>query len=175
MNKISCDVCIDLMPLVKDEVASNDSKQAVYEHLKTCPNCRLLYGQEVNYQNSDQKIISVIKKNISYLCFIIILLGILFGISISSNQFMFYNILIMPTIGAIAYLVLKKNVIYICVAVFSIVYLRWLYDCIGHALNGQYILALIPPLLWALIYLFLTIIGICIAALLQYASKKLTI
>ena len=29
MNKISCDMCIDLMPLVQDGVASEDSRNAV--------------------------------------------------------------------------------------------------------------------------------------------------
>ena len=33
MNKITCDMCIDLMPLVQDGVASEDSRNAVLQHL----------------------------------------------------------------------------------------------------------------------------------------------
>ena len=37
MNKeksnISCDVCLDLIPLVRDKVASEDSNRLVYEHI----------------------------------------------------------------------------------------------------------------------------------------------
>ena len=34
--KISCDVILDLMPLVKDGVASDDSSTIVKEHIKNC-------------------------------------------------------------------------------------------------------------------------------------------
>ena len=47
MNKISCDICKDLLPLVKDGIASEDSVQAVKEHLKECETCRNLYENEI--------------------------------------------------------------------------------------------------------------------------------
>lgn len=34
MNKITCDMCMDLMPLVKDGIASADSREAVEPILK---------------------------------------------------------------------------------------------------------------------------------------------
>ena len=40
MNDITCDVCRDLMPLVKDGIASADSRLAVERHLESCPSCR---------------------------------------------------------------------------------------------------------------------------------------
>ena len=172
MNKISCDICMDLMPLVKDEVASDDSKKAVYEHMKSCENCKNVYGEEMFFEDSDKKILKDIKKNLTHICLIIIGLGILFGISLSANQFMFYNILIMPIIGGIAYFSLKKKSIYVCVTVFVIVYLRWLYDSFGYALNGNFVQAFIPPLWWALIYLALTVFGVLIAALLYFGFRK---
>ena len=39
MNKISCDMCMDLMPLVQDGVASADSIAAVKQHIENCPAC----------------------------------------------------------------------------------------------------------------------------------------
>ena len=32
MNEISCDVCMDLIPLVQDGIASEDSREAVEQH-----------------------------------------------------------------------------------------------------------------------------------------------
>ena len=172
VGKISCDICIDLMPLVKDEVASEDSKQAVYEHIKSCEECRNLYGKEVVFENSEKEILIKIKRNLTGICLVIIIVGILFGISLSANELMFYNILIMPAIGGISYFAFKKKVIYIAIAVFATVYLRWLYDSFGYALNGSLIQAFIPPLGWALIYLALVVFGIIVAMLLHYGFRK---
>ena len=47
MNTISCDICMDLIPLVRDGVASADSAAAVEEHLKTCPACRKAFGKGI--------------------------------------------------------------------------------------------------------------------------------
>ena len=33
MNKISCDICMDLIPLVKDGIASQESCNAVKNHI----------------------------------------------------------------------------------------------------------------------------------------------
>ena len=40
---ISCDMALDLITLYKDGVASEDSKKAIREHLKGCPDCARLY------------------------------------------------------------------------------------------------------------------------------------
>ena len=43
MNKITCDMARDLMPLVIDGVASNDSRAALYTHLQDCVDCTRIY------------------------------------------------------------------------------------------------------------------------------------
>ena len=43
-SEISCDICRDLLPLVQDGVASEDSRAAVEAHLRSCPACRALAG-----------------------------------------------------------------------------------------------------------------------------------
>ena len=40
MNKISCDVVKDLLPLYKDEVCSEKSKELIENHLTECEDCR---------------------------------------------------------------------------------------------------------------------------------------
>ena len=44
MNGIPCDVCLDLMPLVQDGVASAASEALVEQHLEHCPRCRAIFG-----------------------------------------------------------------------------------------------------------------------------------
>ena len=43
MIKITCDMCMDLMPLVQDGVASEDSIAAVEQHIKTCSECKSVF------------------------------------------------------------------------------------------------------------------------------------
>lgn len=42
-NKISCNVIIDLLPLYREGICSEDSKVFIEEHFRTCENCRQLY------------------------------------------------------------------------------------------------------------------------------------
>ena len=43
MKEITCDICMDLMPLVQDGIASEDSRNAVEEHVKRCEQCAVHY------------------------------------------------------------------------------------------------------------------------------------
>ena len=39
---ISCDVIRDLLPLYAEDLASEDSRKLVEEHLRACDDCRLI-------------------------------------------------------------------------------------------------------------------------------------
>lgn len=43
MNKITCDVARDLMPLVIDDVASEDSRAALHAHIADCGDCAQIF------------------------------------------------------------------------------------------------------------------------------------
>lgn len=67
MNKISCEVVKDLLPLYVDDICSEDSKQIVASHLDTCEECRREYNQikydiHIEQENHDSSIISKISK-----------------------------------------------------------------------------------------------------------------
>ena len=47
MTELTCDICCDLIPLVVDGVASEDSEAAVKAHIETCPACREMYQGEL--------------------------------------------------------------------------------------------------------------------------------
>ena len=40
MKKISCNIIKDILPLYLDGVVSDDTRQMVEEHLRTCDQCR---------------------------------------------------------------------------------------------------------------------------------------
>lgn len=43
MMNLTCDMTMDLVSVYKDGLASADTKAAVEEHLKNCPECRKFY------------------------------------------------------------------------------------------------------------------------------------
>ena len=45
MEKITCNVVRDLLPLYVDDVLSDDSRKLVEEHMRTCNKCRSYYDE----------------------------------------------------------------------------------------------------------------------------------
>ncbi|EJX02388.1 hypothetical protein EVA_09508, partial [gut metagenome] len=69
MNEISCDICIDLIPLVEDGVASEDSRKAVEAHVANCESCREKYSGTVPQDfNTKYVFLEFTKKTASYDC-----------------------------------------------------------------------------------------------------------
>ncbi len=176
MNKISCDICMDLMPLVTDGVASEDSERAVREHVEGCESCRELFNSDEKPAINAERVDRDIKKRLTQLGMILIVIGVLFGIGIAEGQFMFYNIIIMPTIGAVSYLALKRKWIYSLLFVLVAVYVRWVPDTIGYIFDAndiyEVLMAFLPPLWWALIYASVFGVGVVIAGLLKFGFSK---
>lgn len=176
MNKISCDVCLDLMPLVKDNVASNDSEELVREHLNNCHACHSLY-EELNTDvpmMDERKVISKIKKQLFISALVIIIVTAVLGVALSDGMGMFYNILIMPSIGVIGYFTFKKKAYLtpIALLIFSYIWLFVKYVHEGMFEEGFYLANLVLPLVWSTIYVILCTIGVLIGALLTFAFRK---
>ncbi len=92
MSKITCDICMDLIPLIKDGVGSTDSEKAVYEHVKECADCNdFLSGFNQRLIINDEKVFGKIRKQINFAILVLTGLSILFGIGLTMNENMFYN------------------------------------------------------------------------------------
>lgn len=182
MNKISCDICMDLIPLVKDNVASEDSYNAVMTHIHECNQCSELFSQSLsenkniseNEKMNDKKIISKIKNQLMLSALILVVVGSFIGVTITESRFMFYNILIMPVIGVLSYLALRRKSYIIILVMFIFTYL---YHFIKYIIEGIFyksnIMSLIlAPSLWAIIYSGLCALGVLIAFLLYIAFRK---
>jgi len=86
---ISCDVIMDLIPLVKDNVASTESVEIVAEHLKSCENCRHEFEDSalsVRSELDDQRVAHSIKKKLFFAISALLLIGALFGMAINKSS-----------------------------------------------------------------------------------------
>lgn len=172
MSKIPCDTILDLIPLVRDNIASDSSVQLVKNHIQTCENCREVYeGLEIlDDEVDDVVIISKIKRQFIYVIFIIILIGVFFGMLITNSIDMFYNSLIMPTIGGLSFIVLKRKSLYFPAILFLV-------TCVWQSLylsftEGFDFFIIIGSVFYGGIYALLGLIGIVIVWLLEYAFRK---
>ena len=65
--RITCDICMDLMPLVHDGVASADSVAAVEEHVESCAQCRALYEGQLPVPDHSGTRIEELRKKLRFL------------------------------------------------------------------------------------------------------------
>ncbi len=176
MSKISCDMCLDLIPLVKDGVASKDSCQAVHEHLAECDACSLIYDSDnsIAIVMDDRIVVSKIKKQLTIITLAIMLIGTSFGLWISDSMNIFYNALILPAIGALGYLLLKKKAYLLSVGIFLfsmgwIAIRELIYGVLGYSdFKSLFLMAF----WWSFIYVFFIALGTVIAWLFSYAFRK---
>lgn len=171
MNKISCEICMDLIPLIQDGAASRDTQEAVAAHTAQCPACHALLTQgaavpEIN----DGRVLRTLRRSLATGALIFIVLGIVLGVGLSDSQAVFYNILIMPAIGALSYVAMRKSAFITLIGLFACTYLLPLLQL---KLSGQWVAGTTDGLFfWALIYCTLCALGTIIAALLHFAFRK---
>lgn len=176
MTKISCQVCLDLIPLVKDNVASEDSRKLVLEHIHQCQNCKNEYenGNAPLPEMNDKRVIQKIKKQLYFAALATIIIGALIGIGLSEGPGMFYNIIIFPFVGAIAYFVLNRKSFYFPIVLFSLAYI---WTLINYIIDSSYTIdsvfnLLSAPVFLSCIYSGLVLFGIVIGFLLKFAFGK---
>ncbi|MEG0895422.1 MAG: zf-HC2 domain-containing protein [Oscillospiraceae bacterium] len=178
MSKISCDVCIDLIPLVKDAVASDDSANLVKEHIETCENCKEIYNEipDKNISMDNKIVISKIKKKTYMGIAVIAIILAFWGVGLTNTQNVFYNSIVMPLVGALSYIVLRKKTYIAAFAVIAFSYVQIVVSMIFGRLEYETVMdfyaVFISPLFWIMIYIGLFLVGVIISALLCYAFKK---
>lgn len=176
-HNISCSVCQDLLPLVQDGVASPDSCRLVEVHLAQCADCcSLCHGtsQPVAVPD-DRAIVSGIRKRLYGFLLLMVCVGTALGLAFSNSQHMFYNILIMPAVGALAYGLLKRRAYFAPLVLFGLSYI-WLFiaqivECLsaGRAFELSFFML---PLFFSVIYAFCCLLGVMTAHLFHIAFKK---
>ncbi len=167
MNKISCDMCLDLMPLVQDGVASEDSRLAVAHHIKDCPTCAKLFEGELPLPSDSKKLLEKIQRKVRTFSTLLLMFGIFYGLGLTAGNGVFYNVVIMPVIGGLGYYLFRWRSLYLIPALLFVTHLA------TNALGlGEEHLNLTMLLMWTGIYCAIAFIGFVIAALLHFALKK---
>lgn len=171
--KITCDIVLDLIPLVKDGVASEDSCRIVREHIALCKSCRDEFEElkSVRMEETalrDKKIIFSIKRSLFISQVLVLIIGAIAGVALTGSAGMFYNFLIMPVIGVAGFFLLKKKWYLLILGVFSISYL---WQAIQGIMAGGYY-PFYGGVYLSTIYTFLVFLGMIIAMLLNFVFKK---
>ncbi len=168
MSKISCDICMDLIPLVQDGVASDDSALAVKEHITICPQCRALYDERPPMETNNSRINTKVKTKINSFFAFLVLIGIFFGISLLTQEGFFYMLLFLPLLGGSSYVVFRWK------ALWKMPILLGALLLIAHGISviqGAEV-NLLGIAFWLIINSLMTDIGTLIVGLLHFAFRK---
>ena len=167
MIKITCDMCMDLMPLVQDGVASADSAAAVEDHIKDCPECRAVY--EGQLPAPSEKIMDEIRNKLRVFLSMVLVFGVLYGVSLTAGEGLFLNAVVMPVIGAVGYYLLRGKAVY---DIPCLILLTHLVTNTFGLLRGVEHLDILSLLMWCGLYALFAEIGTVIAWLLHFAMGK---
>ena len=169
MIKITCDMCMDLMPLVQDGVASEDSIVAVEQHIKTCPECKSMFEGQVPISFDSSIIIKKIQRKIRLFMGMVLMFGVFFGLSLTASSELFLNSLIMPVIGCIGYYLFRWRALYLTP---SVLFVTHFFTNSFGMMRGTENLDVMSLIMWSCIYSFFAILGIVIAGLIHFAFRK---
>lgn len=172
--KVTCEVILDLIPLVRDGAASLDSEKLVQEHIERCKQCQREFN---NHQPAaseltmkDEEVIFRIQRSLFIMQIAFLFTGALIGIMFTNTVNMFYNFLIMPLVGAASFFILKRKLYLALAAVFL---LSFLWQVVSGVIAGEFVFALpVNSLFYSVIYTFLAGLGAAIAFLFKFAFKK---
>lgn len=169
INEITCGLCMDLMPLVRDGLASDDSREAVEQHVRSCAACHALYSGDAPPAVSPDRAFAKLKRRLRFFSLMLLAFGVFFGLSLTAGAGQFYNTLIMPVIGALGYILFRWK------AVYGVPLLLLLTHS---AMNLLRLTAEAEQLdagalfLWTALYSIFALTGVLIAGLLHYAFRK---
>ena len=165
MNEISCNVCMDLIPLVQDGIASEDSREAVEQHIKNCESCAACYSGTVPPVADTERLMVDVRRKVQFFFVMLLMFGIFFGLGLTASSELFYNSLIMPIVGVFGYYVFRWK------AVFKIPLLLFVVELFIFAFN-LWDLDFHSAIIWTLLYCGFVFVGIVIAFLLHFAFRK---
>lgn len=86
--KISCEIVLDLIPLVKDNVASESSTYLVLEHLESCDECKIefdSYKLKTHSEVDDTRVLSTMKKKLFLITSSLLILGTFIGLVLNKT------------------------------------------------------------------------------------------
>ena len=176
-----CSIVGDLLPLYVEDLVSTETANYIAEHLGGCPKCQaeladLKKGAGVPKAESKpapksaevkpfQKAMKRVNRHFYTLVYSLIIFFIFLGFGWTGGENLMYNSLIMPIVGVFGYSVFRWK------AVYKVPILLLIIDLFVYLFKWV-ALDLFSTLMWTVIYSLFVLIGIAIAFLLHYATRK---
>ena len=158
MTELTCDICRDLIPLVVDGVASEESEAAVKEHVAVCAECRDLYQTELERGNAslrektaDEKVLRRVRIRLAWQGMLLTFAALAVTTLTVRTVFLLW---MLPAVGAASYVLMRR------------------YSLAVPVLAGAAVLVWDRSLLSGVVMGGLLCMGIVIAALLIFAFGK---
>lgn len=167
MHKISCEICRDLMPLVRDGVALQDSREAVLQHLKECPECKAVFDRGPSQVQGGEQVFQRVMRKLQIFAGMLLMFGILYGLSLTAGSDLFYNVILMPLIGGVGYYLFRWKALYRLPLLLTGTHFISNLAGMGNEYLDAYSL-----LLWSFLYSLFACLGVIIAALLHFVFRK---
>ena len=169
MIEITCDMCMDLMPLVQDGIASADSRTAVLAHLEKCGDCRAMFEGEIPQAPVKKNIVKELGNRLKLFGAMALMFGVLYGLSLTAGSGLFLNAVIMPVLGMLGYGLFRWKASWL---VPGILLGAHLLSNAMYLFRGEEILDLPSLLMFNLLYAIFAVVGVVVAGLLHFAFKK---
>lgn len=179
-HDLPCDICRDLLPLVRDGVASEASRRAVEEHVAHCEACRELWGEEAPPPPLHRdRVLGRIRRRLYAWQGAMTAAGLILGMVLANTGQAGYNILLLPVLGAVAQWLSPRRARWLPLLVWGLIAAVTLWSnadyLLGRLAEGDWynffaILGL--SILYGLLLGALCALGTLAAALFRYALRK---
>ena len=179
-HDLPCDICRDLLPLVRDGVASEASCRAVEEHVTHCEACRELWGEEAPPPPLHrEQVLGRIRRRLYAWQGAMTAAGLILGMVLANTGQAGYNILLLPVLGAAVQWLSPRRARWLPLLVWGLITAVTLWPnahyLLGRLAEGDWynffaILGL--SILYGLLFGALCALGTLAAALFRYALRK---
>lgn len=179
-HDLPCDICRDLLPLVRDGVASEESRRAVEEHVAHCEACRELWGEEAPPPPLHrERVLGRIRRRLYAWQGAMTAAGLILGMVLANTGQAGYNILLLPVLGAVAQWLSPRRARWLPLLVWGLITAVTLWSNAGYLLGRlaewdwyNFFAILGLSILYGLLLGALCALGTLAAALFRYALRK---
>lgn len=178
---ISCAVCRDLAPLVQDGIASDDSAVLVHAHLAGCEACRARFpglwaeaGQKPPApppEPDDARILRRLRRRIDLGLLLFLLVGLLLGTALFySQRHILLLVLLLPLLGGVARWFAPAAWKWVPIAAALLAGYNRITTALANP-GDSWRQILMDAFLLGTMMALLCLVGVLVAALLEYAFK----
>ena len=176
---LPCDICRDLLPLVRDGVASEASRRAVEDHVAHCEACRQLWGEEAPPPLHREQVLGRIRRRLYAWQGAMTAAGLILGMVLANTGRAGYNILLLPVLGAAVQWLSPRRARWLPLLVWGLITAvtlcpnaHYLLSCLAEGDWYNFFAILGLSVLYGLLLGALCALGTLAAALFRYALRK---